>query len=66
MTTTNTRKASMKSQKSFGSNVEYALIDMEATQAIQRAGREHAQTRVDNGNYKYFVVKVRLKQKCQM
>jgi hypothetical protein len=42
------RKASMKSQKSFGSNVEYALIDMEATQAIQRAGREHAQTKVDS------------------
>ncbi len=49
-TTRKSRKASMKSQKSFGSNVEYALIDMEATQAIQRAGREHAQTRVDSGS----------------
>ena len=42
------RKQSMKSQKSIGSNVEYALIDMEATQAIQLAGREHALTREDS------------------
>ncbi|OWF47777.1 uncharacterized protein LOC110453936 [Mizuhopecten yessoensis] len=40
------RKASQKSLKS--NTIEYALIDMEATVAIQRAGREHMQSREDS------------------
>ncbi|XP_063444583.1 uncharacterized protein LOC134725030 [Mytilus trossulus] len=49
-TSRKTRKPSMKSQRSLGNNVEYALIDMEATQAIQSAGREHARTREDSSS----------------
>ncbi|XP_069122722.1 uncharacterized protein [Argopecten irradians] len=40
------RKASQKSLKS--NTIEYAMIDMEATVAIQRAGREHVQSREDS------------------
>ncbi|XP_060080120.1 uncharacterized protein LOC132559511 [Ylistrum balloti] len=43
------KKSRKVSQKSLKSNtIEYAMIDMEATVAIQRAGREHVQSREDS------------------
>ena len=43
------RKPSLRSIKP-PCNIEYAMIDMEATQAIQRAGREHAINRSDSNS----------------
>lgn len=47
--TRKSRKASQKSLKMQKStSIEYAMIDMEATIAIQRAGQEHKMSRVDS------------------
>ncbi|XP_062604579.1 uncharacterized protein LOC134266347 [Saccostrea cucullata] len=47
-----TRKSRKSSQKSLkmqkSTSIEYAMIDMQATIAIQRAGQEHKMSRVDS------------------